>query len=113
MDGHELALPPSSVDAVVLHLLLAVIPDPVRCVQEVERVLRPGGRVVIFDKFIRGTRPPLLLRAINVATRIAFTEITRNLEQILAAAGSRLTVEYDAPALFGGLFRMIVLRKAK
>jgi phosphatidylethanolamine/phosphatidyl-N-methylethanolamine N-methyltransferase len=113
MDGHQLALPPSSVDAVVLHLLLAVIPDPVRCLQEVERVLRPGGRAVIFDKFVRGTRPPLVLRAINLATRVLFTEVTRNLEQILVAAGGRLTVEYDASALFGGLFRMIVLRKAK
>ena len=113
MDGHQLALPTSSVDAVVLHLLLAVIPDPVRCLEEVERVLRPGGRAVIFDKFVRGTQPPLLLRAVNVVTRVLFTEVTRNLEQILVAAGSRLTVEYDASALLGGLFRMILLRKGK
>ena len=113
MDGHQLALPPSSVDAVVLHLLLAVIPDPVRCLQEVDRVLRPGGRAVIFDKFVRGTRPPLVLRAVNLVTRVLFTEVTRNLEQILAAAGGRLTVEHDAPALFGGLFRTVVLRKGK
>jgi len=31
MDGQNLDLPDESCDAVVLHLILAVIPDPVRC----------------------------------------------------------------------------------
>lgn len=113
MDGHRLAVPDESFDAVVLHLIVAVIPDPVRCLQEVDRVLRPGGRAVVFDKFVRGERAPMVLRAINVVTRALFTEVTRNFEDILARSDTRLAVEQDAPALFGGLFRHILLRKAK
>src|SRR5687768_10945396 len=58
MDGHQLAVRSGSFDAVVLHLILAVIPDPVRCLKEAARVLRPQGRIVVFDKFVR-SRPPI------------------------------------------------------
>ena len=71
MDGHSLAVPRAAFDAVVLHLILAVIPDPVRCLREAARALRPGGRVVVFDKFVRGERTPLVLRVLEPARAAA------------------------------------------
>ena len=112
MDGHRLAVRSASCDAVVLHLILAVIPDPALCLREVARVLRPEGRAVVFDKFVRAGRPPAALRVANVFTRTLFTDITRNFEDILARADVPLLLERDEPALFGGLFRRILLRKA-
>ena len=110
MDGHQLGMRSASCDAVVLHLIVAVIPDPVRCLQEVARVLRPGGRAIVFDKFIRDAKPPVPLRVLNVLSGTLFTEVTRNFETILGRAGG-LVVERDEPALFGGVFRRILLRK--
>jgi ubiquinone/menaquinone biosynthesis C-methylase UbiE len=110
MDGHRLAVPSGSFDAVVLHLILAVMPEPERCLAEVARVLRPGGRAVVFDKFVRGERVSLSLRAINLLVGPLFTEVTRNFERILAGSGAPLVVERDEPALLGGLFRRILLR---
>jgi ubiquinone/menaquinone biosynthesis C-methylase UbiE len=111
MDGHSLGARSSSCDAVVLHLILAVIPDPARCLQEVARVLRPGGRIVVFDKFIQSRRAPVGLRLLNVLTRTLFTDVTRRFQDILERSGAPLRIESDSPALLGGLFRHLLLRK--
>jgi len=113
MDGQRLGVPAASFDAVVLHLILAVIPDPVRCLQEAARALRPGGRIVVFDKFVRGRRAPLGLRMLNVVASALFTDVTRNFEDILERSGVPLVVTHDSPALLGGLFRHLLLKSAR
>ena len=94
MDGHRLGARSASCDAVVLHLILAVIPDPARCLQEAARVLRPGGRIVVFDKFIRSRRPPVGLRLLNVVTRGSrFRAASRNPRR----SGAPLLIDRDSP----------------
>jgi ubiquinone/menaquinone biosynthesis C-methylase UbiE len=110
-DGHELAFRTQSFDAVVLHLILAVIPDPDRCLQEVARVLRSGGRIAVFDKFVRSRRPSAFLRMVNLVANLLFTDVTRRFEDILDRSGSSLVVSHDESALAGGFFRYILLRK--
>jgi phosphatidylethanolamine/phosphatidyl-N-methylethanolamine N-methyltransferase len=111
MDGQRLGVPARAFDAVVLHLTLAVIPDPVRCLQEASRALRPGGRVAVFDKFVRGGRVPLAVRLVNPLARALFSDMTRDFEAILAASGAPLVVAHDAHAFAGGYYRTLLLRK--
>ena len=47
MDAENLALPNASFDVVLCALGLMYMPDPERAVQEMRRVMRPDGRVVI------------------------------------------------------------------
>lgn len=110
MDGQALDLPDASFDAVVLHLIVTVLPDPVRCLAEASRVLRVGGRMVILDKFVRrGARPPLLRRLANRFTRLLFTDITLELEPLLERSSAPLAVVSDE--WVSGFFRVVLLRK--
>jgi phosphatidylethanolamine/phosphatidyl-N-methylethanolamine N-methyltransferase len=51
-DAGLLAFEDGTFDAVVLHLVLAVMLEPERGLRETERVLKPGGRAAIFAKFL-------------------------------------------------------------
>ena len=112
MDAQRLELPDRSFDAAVLHLILAVVPDPVRCLREVARVLGPGGRAAVFDKFAApGRRPALWRRALNPLARVVASDLNRVLEELLATAGGELEIVHDEPALLGGTFRVVLLRR--
>jgi ubiquinone/menaquinone biosynthesis C-methylase UbiE len=96
-------------DVVVAHLILAVVPAPTLCLTELERVLKPGGEVLIFDKFLRrgeGGWKHLL----NPLTRRVATRLDVVFEDVLATVGG-LTVTANEPALASGWFRLIRLEK--
>jgi SAM-dependent methyltransferase len=48
-DGRELSLGDGEFDAVVLHTVLSHVPGPERVLAEARRVVRPGGRLAVFD----------------------------------------------------------------
>jgi len=48
-DGHTLPMPDAGVDAVFANMYLHHCPQPLAAIQEMVRVLRPGGRLVITD----------------------------------------------------------------
>lgn len=99
MDGQKLPIPDASFDAVVLHLILAVIPDPNACLREVARVLRPGGRAVVFDKFVPDEQSPSLARrGLNVLTAALFSSIIRRLAPLVQATD--LEIIHREPAAF-------------
>lgn len=110
MDAQALPLADATFDAVVLHLILAVVPDPVAAIREAARVLKPGGRALVFDKWVPdGAQPSIARRAANLVARLVATEITRKLGPLADAAGLR--VEHREPAGTGGFFSIALLRK--
>lgn len=110
MDGQKLSFPENTFDCVILHLIVAVIPDPVKCLQEAERVLKAGGRVAVFDKFIQeGKKPSILRKIINIFSGILFSEINRSIHKLLKSTS--FIIQYDENAGFHGLLRILILRK--
>lgn len=108
-DTQRLPFADASFDAVILHLILAVVPEPQRCLAEAARVLRPGGRILIFDKFLRPGQSAPLRRLFNPLMRRVATRLDVILEEVLLAA-PQLHVSRNEPALAGGWFRLVELR---
>lgn len=110
MDAHALELPSDSFDAALLHLVLAVVPDPEATICELARVLRPGGRIGVFDKFLADdVEPSLLRRAAGAVTNFIASDLNRQLGPLAFTAGLR--IEREVATFFAGFFRVAVLRK--
>ncbi len=111
-DAQALELPDASVDAVIFHLVLSVIPDGAAAFREGWRVLRPGGRAVIFDKFLPETR--LLTGGRRVLGRVISllgTDPNRRFSDIVGATPG-VIVRSDEPSLLRGQYRVILLEKS-
>jgi len=100
-DAQRLPLADNSFDAVVLHLILAVVPEPALCFAEIARVLKSGGRVLVFDKFLRRSQLALLRRMANPLVRRIATRLDVVFEDLLADTPG-LVLEHDSPALASG-----------
>ncbi|WP_313953054.1 class I SAM-dependent methyltransferase [Accumulibacter sp.] len=109
-DAQYLPFADRSFDHAILHLILAVLPDPVACLGETARVLAPGGSVLIFDKFLQPGRRALVRRLLNPLVRRVATRLDVVLEEVLEQT-PQLVLERDQPALAAGWFRLISLRR--
>ncbi len=97
-------------DAVILNLILSVVPDGNACLKSVSRALKPGGRAVIFDKFLpEGTHPSFMRRTMNFFSTLFGTDINRRLRDLMKA--SRWMIVREEPSIGGGMYRVILLKK--
>ena len=109
-DSQALPFADASFDLAVLHLILAIVPDPVRALAETARVLKPGGRVFVMDKFLRRGQFAPVRRALSPLAARIVTKLNVVFEDI-ADATPALTVMRDEPLLARGWFRGIELVK--
>ncbi|GIU73966.1 MAG: SAM-dependent methyltransferase [Bryobacteraceae bacterium] len=111
MDAQQLAFPDACFDCVLLHLIVAIVPDPLACLREAARVLRSSGRIALFDKYHDGRgRPRLIRRALNPLMRLLATDLNVPLPRLVREAG--LAMVHEEPALLRGLFRVARLERA-
>lgn len=110
MDAEALDYPDDGFDVVVMHFIVAVMPDPARGLAEAYRVLKPGGRLCLLDKFQPDYRPAGTgRRLLNAVTSALATDITRQATPLLDSAG--FIIERDTPVMLGSVVRAITATK--
>ena len=110
MDAQNLEFPDATFDVVILHLIIAIVPDPLRALQEAVRVLKPNGRIALFDKYFHGPGQPRLIRRIlNPIVRAIATDINTRTIELATQAGLR--VVHEEPVMLAGLFRVATLQR--
>ena len=67
MDAADLKFADDSFDIVYAPYLISVVPDPVKVAQEMRRVCRPGGRIIILEPLPQPESAPLAHRAPDLA----------------------------------------------
>jgi phosphatidylethanolamine/phosphatidyl-N-methylethanolamine N-methyltransferase len=113
VQGNSMSLPfaDQCFDHVVLHLILAIVPDGRACLRETARVLRPRGSVLILDKFLKPGETAPFRRMFNLFSQHLVTRLDVVFEEVLTAV-PELKIGSDMPVLAGGWFRSLRLIKA-
>ena len=67
MDAADLKFADDSFDIVYAPYLISVVPDPVKVAQEMRRVCRPGGRIILLEPLPQPEPDPVAHRAPDFA----------------------------------------------
>ena len=111
-DAEEAPFPDASFDRAYLPCIVCVADRGDRVLREALRVVKPGGRVVVIDKFLgEGRSPGLLRRALNAVSSALVTHVNRRWSEVSAGVSGFSLLE-EKPGPLGGFFRMFVLKKS-
>ena len=110
MDVQNLEFEENTFDTVVATFVFCSVPDPVQGLKEVERVCKPGGKVVLLEHVLSANRIPGWL--MNLANPLVVRMVGANINRrtVENVTKSELIVE-QITDLGVGIFKLIEARK--
>jgi phosphatidylethanolamine/phosphatidyl-N-methylethanolamine N-methyltransferase len=110
-DALNLPLGNARYDALLFNLVLSVFPDGAVAFKESWRMLRPGGRAVIFDKFLPdGADLSRVRQLVGKLFRLMGTDPNRRVSDIIGGLPD-VVIRHVEPSMLGGRYQIIVLEK--
>ncbi|GLO68998.1 class I SAM-dependent methyltransferase [Phaeobacter inhibens] len=110
MDARELDFPDATFDTVCAMHVLSVVPDPEKVMGEIARVLKPGGKVVITNHFLRDQGVLAFLERVSAPfANVLGWHSDFEIDTVLGE--DHLSVEHHQPLPPFGLMTFLVLSK--
>jgi len=111
MDAQNLKFKNNTFDTIVTTCILCSIPDPVKALKEMKRVLKPKGRIIMIEHVLSKNKFLAFFEKINnPITEFLFGfNINRDTKQNIKKAG--LHVIKDKKLAFNDIFRLFIAKK--
>jgi ubiquinone/menaquinone biosynthesis C-methylase UbiE len=111
MDVQQLEYPDNSFDTAVTACTFCSVPDPVRGLRELHRVLKPGGQLLMFEH-VRSAVPMvgLMLDALTYVSRLLGPDLNRDTTANVRRAGFEILREQN---VYFDIVKTIEARKAE
>jgi SAM-dependent methyltransferase len=119
-DAQRLPFEERRFDKIFFPLSLASIPNPQIAIAEAERVLNPGGRIVVFEKLLdEGVEVSCGKWFCNLFTSCIFADVTRNLPEMIGETPLKI-MDYRSvrdlrgcASCFEGSYRLAMLGRSE
>ncbi|MBK8940939.1 MAG: class I SAM-dependent methyltransferase [Polyangiaceae bacterium] len=106
-DAHQIPFEGGSFDAVVCECALSTFHDQLGALREMERVLKPGGRLAVTDMSVEGTVPETLSEWVHTGTCLSGALTAEAYGRALEEAGLTVLERWDASDALFELLRRI------
>lgn len=110
MDACRLGFPDRSFDAVTAQFVITLVPDPEQALAEMDRVLKPGGEIVVASRLVGdgGWTAPVWAAVAPLAKAVGWSS---DFKVSRLTDWAALTGRYDTVHVGTGYFKVVRLRK--
>jgi phosphatidylethanolamine/phosphatidyl-N-methylethanolamine N-methyltransferase len=112
MDAGQLEFNDESFDFIVASLVVSVVPDPNKSLQEIVRVLKQDGSLIVFDKFIpKNKKVAMKQKVLRPIIKWLGTDIGLDFYDLYKNVKTHLEIIQDEEVMMNGLYRKIYATK--